>query len=739
MHQSAQNQHLLVEPIDFENFILKNKTLIQNDPQRELLLYPNDDVSVRNSKAWRVLLHHEFVLFTFQTFVVIQQVVLPRKFRTTLPGIPALTPKLLYDDAPPTTPIATVANVAAADTISKSKSILSTNSSSDDETYVSAASSETNLAGCPATRSASTCSSTMDSAMTAALNGSSSTGTGSCAANANGLLLTRQALHTYHSNSHLVLYKYGQYGRTHAELPKLSMLTDELRDEVYEIDTDPDRIDEQMSRSQADTITKQGYLLKGPDTSSDRIFVHIGSKSFKRRYCYLRQEVDGTYILELHKDKEKLGDAKTTYVMDFCTAVVPNHKRGRFCFELCMTAGHKSVTLAAEGEDDLADWLDKLTAVVQQHQALENKRIASLERAQHPSLPAQSASPAAAQSAAMMFGTLKGLDQSMNPQLIRYGRETDVSIAQARRDGRRRLFNVYRTSPTRGLLSSSSLQTVVSTPDVEPYRERFGQRIQLKAENLRFRLQAPLPGENGDTATAPAADTLRQVEPYLTSLALYDAKAGRKLTENFYFDINDDCVRDLFATAAKADHHRPSLTPSQQSLPGYDWRDQLPAAWFRHPRHALLSVTAPHPDIFVVVKIDKLLQGNINSAAEPYLKASKDPKLALKLHRSALLYNQKIGRYRMPFAWAARPLFRLYSSELDTTTTEFPAIYRQETNRLRDEDLLRLLAEYRKPDKFSKLTVVPGWLHLTVQSVPATEHPKRKCHDASYLLINVVC
>lgn len=43
---SLQNKPLLVEPIDFENFILKNKTLIQNDPQRELLLYPNDDVSV---------------------------------------------------------------------------------------------------------------------------------------------------------------------------------------------------------------------------------------------------------------------------------------------------------------------------------------------------------------------------------------------------------------------------------------------------------------------------------------------------------------------------------------------------------------------------------------------------------------------------------------------------------------------------------------------------------------------
>lgn len=54
---------------------------------------------------------------------------------------------------------------------------------------------------------------------------------------------------------------------------------------------------------------------------SDRMFVNIGSKSFKRRYCYLRQEVDGTYILVLYKD-EKKGEAKATIVMDFCTDVI---------------------------------------------------------------------------------------------------------------------------------------------------------------------------------------------------------------------------------------------------------------------------------------------------------------------------------------------------------------------------------------------------------------------------------
>lgn len=41
-----------------------------------------------------------------------------------------------------------------------------------------------------------------------------------------------------------------------------------------------------------------------------------------------------------------------------------------------------------------------------------------------------------------------------------------------------------------------------------------------------------------------------------------------------------------------------------------------------------------------------------------------------------------------------------------------------------DEELLRLLSEYRKPDKFSKLTVIPG--HLKVIIEPVAELPNSK-------------
>lgn len=132
--------------------------------------------------------------------------------------------------------------------------------------------------------------------------------------------------------------------------------------------------------TKSDGITKQGYLMKGPEIGSDRMFVHIGSKSFKRRYCHLRQEVDGTYILELFKD-EKKGEAKLTIVMDFCSEVVRNTKRGRYCFELKMSGTHKSYCLAADNETELQDWLMKISSVLQHYKQQEEKRAASLERA----------------------------------------------------------------------------------------------------------------------------------------------------------------------------------------------------------------------------------------------------------------------------------------------------------------------------------------------------------------------
>lgn len=280
------------------------------------------------------------------------------------------------------------------------------------------------------------------------------------------------------------------------------------------------------------------------------------------------------------------------------------------------------------------------------------------------------------------------------------------------------------------------------------FREQFGQRVLVKCESLVFRLQAQIENESQI-----------QAEPYFTSLALYDAKAGKKLTENFYFDINEEAIRDMFQVshpnrstsmteiaAATTNGCAAKKSPSINSIgePNNLAKEleSVPGDWLKYPKQAIFSISAPHPDIFLVVKIDKILQGGIHNTTEPYLKATKDPKMGLKLHKNVKTYSQHIGHFRMPFAWAARPLFRLYSSELDTSI-EFPAIYRQEMNRLKDDELLKLLADYRKPDKFSKLTVIPGYLKINLEPInelPNSKQNSRKNIDLHQLTnLSIIC
>lgn len=65
--------------------------------------------------------------------------------------------------------------------------------------------------------------------------------------------------------------------------------------------------------------------------------------------------------------------------------------------------------------------------------------------------------------------------------------------------------------------------------------------------------------------------------------------------------------------------------------------------------------------------------------------------------------------------------FRQHTNSDIDTGPDFPAIYRQEPGRMSDEDLLKILSEYRKPDKMSKLTTIPGWIKINIQ--PCSEQP----------------
>ncbi|XP_076870993.1 dedicator of cytokinesis protein 7 isoform X21 [Brachyhypopomus gauderio] len=266
-------------------------------------------------------------------------------------------------------------------------------------------------------------------------------------------------------------------------------------------------------------------------------------------------------------------------------------------------------------------------------------------------------------------------------------------------------------------------------PDVP--KEHFGQRLLVKCLSLKFEIE---------------------IEPIFASLALYDVKEKKKISENFFFDLNSEQTKAV-------------LRPHTQS-----------AAISTLARSAIFSITYPSQDVFLVIRLEKVLQqGDIGECAEPYMvfkesDAAKNKEKLDKLRAQSEQFCQRLGRYRMPFAWTAIHLMNIVNSagslerdtelemglperkgswserrnssivgrrSLERTTSgdEFcnltsfrPAtltvtnFFKQEGDRLSDEDLYKFLADMRRPSSVLR-RLRPITAQLKIDISPAPENP----------------
>uniref|UniRef100_A0A7N6A1K3 Dedicator of cytokinesis 9b n=1 Tax=Anabas testudineus TaxID=64144 RepID=A0A7N6A1K3_ANATE len=222
-------------------------------------------------------------------------------------------------------------------------------------------------------------------------------------------------------------------------------------------------------------------------------------------------------------------------------------------------------------------------------------------------------------------------------------------------------------------------------PDVRHFEEKFGKRVLVSCNDLSFNLQGCV-AENEEGPTT-------NVEPFYVVLSLFDVQNSRKISADFHMDLNHPLVRQMTSGS------------------GSGQNDAL-----QYPRQGVFSVTCPHPEIFLVARIEKVLQGGITHCTEPYMKSSDSAKMAQKVLKNAKTACSRLGQYRMPFAWAARPVFKDASGTLDKST-RFSALYRQDSSKLSDEDMFKLLTDFRKPEKMAKLPVLLGNLDVTIDNV----------------------
>ncbi|XP_046985251.1 dedicator of cytokinesis protein 7 [Schistocerca americana] len=289
--------------------------------------------------------------------------------------------------------------------------------------------------------------------------------------------------------------------------------------------------------------------------------------------------------------------------------------------------------------------------------------------------------------------------------------------------------------------------------------------VQDEEEMIEKRIPAEIPNEHMGHRILVRCLQLRlelEVEPIFASIALYDAKEKKKVSENFYFDMNSEGLKHMLSS------HIPYSDTSTLS------------------RACVFDITYPSSDLFFVIKLEKVLQGDINDCAEPYI---KDDKSREKLKTNAVTACERLGKYRMPFAWTAIYVMNVidgvnsleresgsdrentgsysldrksssnsfdqfrkrasdmgsltrrgslerrsnlekrrswspddFGSNLDTfrpVTITVSNFFKQESDRLRDEDLYKFLQDLKRPcSVIKKLKSIPGTLKLDISPCP---------------------
>uniref|UniRef100_A0AAZ3Q3S5 Dedicator of cytokinesis 8 n=1 Tax=Oncorhynchus tshawytscha TaxID=74940 RepID=A0AAZ3Q3S5_ONCTS len=251
-------------------------------------------------------------------------------------------------------------------------------------------------------------------------------------------------------------------------------------------------------------------------------------------------------------------------------------------------------------------------------------------------------------------------------------------------------------------------------------KEHMGDRIIIRCQAIKFEID---------------------IEPLFATLALYDLREKKKISENFYCDLNSDQFKGFLKP------HTPQTDHSTLS------------------RAAIFSITYPSPDIYLVIKIEKVLQqGEISDCAEPYMvmketDSAKNKEKLEKLRNQSEMFCQRLGRYRMPFAWATVNIMNVISTAtLDRDTTDsdskssslekrgqlprrnserfgtmedqcnmsafkpatitISTFCKQEGDRLSDEDLFKFLADIKKFSSLQRrIKTIPGTIRLDVTPV----------------------